>query len=349
MTKVQNISKSDYLKRINCVSSAFLKRNNCVSDASLDTLVQLRKTNQEAPPLLDKKNLTKRARSKHISNKITLSLADLNSPLKKAYWNTFYCNETLIQNGQTITGKYCKNRWCSTCNRIRTAQLIKGYTEPLSNIDDKHFVTLTVPNVRADELKIQIETMLSEFGRIKDTFRKRKTPIIGIRKLECTYNSNSNTYHPHFHIIVSGKHIAIEIVKEWLERFPDTNNLAQDVRAADDNSVHELFKYFTKIATYSKIDKTRKIHIVSLDTIFRAMKGKRVFQPMGIKKYVPEDIEEIQSQEYDIEEQFVEWKWNEEYSNWIDIQTGECLTDYEPSPGVIELLKNIVISHPPPS
>jgi plasmid rolling circle replication initiator protein Rep len=307
----------------------------------LDTLAQLGKPTAKAPLILQTSNLVKRARSKFVSNHLALALVDTKSPLYQSYWNTWHCNEQLEQNGKSITGRYCNNRWCSTCNRIRTAKLIIGYTKPLSDLEDKQFVTLTIPNVKASALPTALEDMAFVFNQIREVFKKRKTKMIGIRKIECTYNAIEDTYHPHYHLVVAGLDVANEIVEQWVKRFPEANKAAQDVREANDNAVKELFKYFTKIATYSKIDKKRKIHVQALDIIFRAMRGKRVFQPMGIKKEVSEDIEEIQSQQYNIEDRNVVWKWVEEYHDWVDSDTGELLTGFVPGDGVLELLRNI--------
>ena len=178
------------------------------------TLAQLRKIPLKTAPPLQSANLKKRAKSKHFSNELSLALVDTKSELNQAYWNTWHCNEVLDQNGKTITGRYCKNRWCNTCNRIRTAKLIKGYEKPLKELKDMQFVTLTIPNVKASALKTSIEDMIAEFKRIQETFRKRGTPIVGLRKLECTYNATTKTFHPHFHAGVSGKKVADELVKE---------------------------------------------------------------------------------------------------------------------------------------
>jgi len=331
-----------YNERFNEVSPA---PESCI----LDTLAQLRKTDKTAaasPPLLDKKNLEKRARSKFVSNALALALVDTNSILQQSYWNTFHCNELLTQDGRSVTGKYCNNRWCNTCNRIRTAKLIRGYTSPLAELKDKQFVTLTIPNVKGSYLETAIKDMAGAFAEIKDVLRKRKMPVIGIRKTECTYNDVDDTYHPHFHFVISGESIAHQIVDEWLKRFPEAKMAAQDVRQADDDSVQELFKYFTKIATYSKIDKKRKIYACALDVIFVAMRNKRVFQPMGIKR-VSEDIEELDTQQYNIEEKNCTWSWVPECHDWVDISTGEALTNFVPTVGVLELLNNIVTRRPP--
>lgn len=300
----------------------------------LDTLALLRK----APPIEGyrgaKSVLLKRARSKYLSNNISLKLADLDTDLKKSYYNSFHCASLLQQKDNKLIGKYCNNRWCLVCNRIRTAKLINGYRKPLSELPDPYFVTLTVPNVPDHELRTTIKNLIHTFRKIKDTFRKRQTPIRGIRKIECTYNAQRNDYHPHLHLVVEGEDVGKGIISEWINHYPTAKRISQDIRPANENSILELFKYFTKLMA-----KDKQFHTQALDVIFQAMRGLRVFQPMGIKK-VKEDIDELLAETYeDLEDLETYWIWNE--NDWYDKDTGEALTEYTPSEN-LEKLKNSI-------
>ena len=312
--------------------------------AALDKLAQLRPECPECTPKgpfttdgklseAGIKTLQKRARAKYLTNGITDKLRRLDSDLKQSYLNTFFCASILVQSGLKITGKYCNNRWCLVCNRIRTAKLIIAYRDVLERLPDKHFVTLTVPNVPAAELYATIRLMIQEMRRIQNhVFRKRGAPITGVRKLECTYNAIRNDFHPHLHLVVSGGQAAADLVSEWLKAWPTAKRAAQDVRPADMNATMELFKYFTKVLT----DGT--VYASALDVIFTAMRGLRVFQPMGIRKDIPEDIEEIQAEIYrDLEERETHWNWVE--TDWVDKSTGEVLADYTPSANLKKLIE----------
>ena len=297
----------------------------------LDTLAQLRKPLQNQPFQSGQKTLYKRAKAKYISNNLALKLKDLRTDLEQSYFRTFGCASVLKQEGERITGMYCNNRWCLVCNRIRTAKLIKGYMQPLSELNDPYFVTLTTPNVGEDELRDHIKYMTRTFTKIKDMHRKAKDPIKGLRKTECTFNPRRNDYNPHFHLIVEGKATAQAIIKQWVNRIEGANIEAQDMRPADENSIYELFKYFTKIQYKGGTN------LKALDTIFQAMRGLRTFQPMGIKK-VSEDVEEIHSEIYEeIEQREATWLWCED--DWIDTATGETLTGHSPTEAAKEIVR----------
>ena len=299
-----------------------------ISEGSLDKLAQLSPPENENTLL----SLRKRAKAKFFTNSYTRALASLKSPLQKSYNNTIFgCANLLKQTDNKITGSYCNNRWCVVCNRIRTAKLINGYQKSLDELPDKHFVTLTIPNVSGQLLGATILLMIKKFTNLRKYLHKKGIKIVGLRKIECTYNPITNTFHPHFHLIVSTRMIAEIMQQEWLKRYPDAKEIAQDIRPAENGYHLELFKYFTKIISKDAI------YISALDCIFQSMKGLRVFQSMGIKK-VTEEIEELQSQTIeDLKEAEKTWTWLD--NDWIDYETGELLTNYKPEESMLRLIK----------
>jgi plasmid rolling circle replication initiator protein Rep len=308
----------------------------------LDKLAQLTHCTCSDNSINTVKTLQKRAKAKYLTNAYTKKLASLKTGLQKSYNNTIYgCSNILEQTDNKIKGHYCKNRWCIVCNRIRTAKLINGYKTVLEKLPNKYFVTLTVPNVKAEVLRSTIKEMTHTFQNVRKHLQKKKVYIKGLRKLECTYNAIRNDFHPHFHFIVSDKANAEVLLQEWLKRYPEANEKGQNIREANEGSTLELFKYFSKIIT------NKVIYIRALDIIFIAMQGLRVYQPLGIKK-VSEDIEEIQTQIIeDLKAAEKVWTWIE--NDWIDKETGECLTNYEPDEFINTLVsKNIFLDGDPP-
>jgi len=300
--------------------------------AALDKLAQLSQSPSEGLKKAseEKQRLAKRVRAKYITNGLTNQLRKLQSPLQKAYINSYFCAQVLEQEGTKLTGRYCKNRWCLICNRIRTAKLINEYNPQLQSLPDLHFVTLTRPNVKADVLRQEIKSLTECFRVIVNRdLRRAGVKIKAVRKLECTYNWKRDDYHPHFHIVISGKNEAELLRSTWLARNPTADIKANDVRPCDDRGGKELFKYFTKLLTNGRI------HAQSLDVILTAMQKLRVFQPVGIKK-VSEEIPDIISEEYtqifsDNQNQYWAYRESEKFADWYNMETGEGLTEYTPS------------------
>lgn len=282
------------------------------------------------------KTLGKRARSKYFTNGVIFPLIDLDSPLKKSYWNSFHCSAVLFQSGQRLTTTYCNNRWCIVCNRIRTAKLIKGYYPQLQKLTDARFLTLTTETVKSDELKDEIERKLKLFSLIARRAKRKGYKLIGIRKLEVTYNAEKDWYHPHLHAIIQGEEVSSFFIDEWLkENAGKVDKQAQkDIPVNNENGYIELFKYSVKM-----ID-SRKISAKHLDIIYQALRNKNTLYPYGIKR-VSEEVEDIQSEEYeDLIENDQMWLWHEK--DWIS-EEGELLTGYTPSEADNKLLGKSVI------
>lgn len=281
----------------------------------------------------------KRAKVKFTQQKLLRALVKLGSPLAKKYDSTLLCSSVLEQDGNKLRSRFCNNRWCNICNRIRTAKLIKGYGAAIDSMLDPRFVTLTVPNVPAEELRAEIRRMISEFRKIQELRRKHKKPLIrGIRKLEVTYNPDMQNFHPHFHFIVEGESAADELIEAWLDRNTTADKRGQDQREAK-NPI-ELFKYFAKLTSKSKSDtiiiKSGKMVRIeysypeALDLVFQAIEGTRIIQPIGGIKYVKEDIEDLETvviEDLDSEESL----WIYQDRDWVNVYTGELLTGYEPT------------------
>tara|TARA_R110000803_G_C11950079_1_gene317595 strand:+ start:171 stop:1142 length:972 start_codon:yes stop_codon:yes gene_type:complete len=249
-------------------------------------------------------------------------LIDVSNPLwNKKYWKAFHCKNILLQDGDKLKGSLCRKRWCQTCNRVKTAELINAYSKPLQSLqqeDALYFVTLTTKTVKAGKLKDEIKKRYEAFTRIKDNLRKNYAiKLVGARKLEVTYNEQSNEYHPHFHFIQKGLKESELLLKLWLEQFPNASNKAQDIRLIDANNsdnLVEVFKYATKQCVKDEAS------AMALNNIYIAIDGKRTFQTYGKLKKVESVIEE--KEEYSnadfIEPKSEIWKYDNDLNDYTN-------------------------------
>jgi hypothetical protein len=217
---------------------------------------------------------------------------------------------------------------------------MKGYTAQLQQLGQLSFTTLTIRNVNKEELRNTVKQMSKTLTNILRVIReRRKIDISGIRKIEITYNSVTNDYHPHIHLL-HNKDCGKMIIEEWLKRYPnDATIKAQDTRNANQDSLNELFKYSTKVAYKAKGDKAHKVFIPALDAILCALDGMRTFQPFGIIRKQSEEVSELQVQEIDVEQkEHTEWQYNEQIHDWQDIYNRDKkLTNYKPPKIDIEI------------
>lgn len=310
------------------------------------------KGNKEFPNTSKQKRnpITTKQWAKYISSNVAMSLLTINedSPLYKSYWNTYYCTESISfdENGLG-TSNYCKNRWCYTCNRIRTARLIKGYLTQLESFKESQFITLTRPTCSAKELPNRLKEMAESWKKITNSCRKKYAPLKGtdleykgLKKLECTLRPDDK-YHPHYHIIVNTKEQADYILKSWLRLHKDADEKAQDIRPADKRSHKELFKYFTKLSTGKrKPGEALQMDYKRLDIVFQAMKGLVVFRAFGQMKMIKEDFEDTDlNATLNLGSAYANelFSWLDAHSDWLNKQTGELLVS-KPIPTKVKAL-----------
>jgi hypothetical protein len=183
--------------------------------------------------------------------------------------------------------KYCASRSCLTCLRNKTADLINGYG--FMREKELYFLTLTLKNCNRELLIQTIAQMISIMRKLQDLIRKnfKSEKFNGIRKLEITYNSSDNSFHPHFHIILDSEKIGDFLLNNWRsyvkKYFKDldslySSKLAQDFKKCNDSDGEflELCKYFTKL-----YKKDSEINISSFADIIAALSRIRIIQPFG--------------------------------------------------------------------
>jgi|TARA_R110000868_G_C10905350_1_gene764588 hypothetical protein len=310
----------------------------------LDTLSQLRKVNPKAALsegyTRNQISLQKRSGRKAMTNAMLSKLLDLKSPLHVSYKFAYKCNSAIFQEGDKLKTLYCNQRFCLVCNSIRTGKLINGYASEIQALDNPYFVTLTVKNVKAYKLKQTIEEMQKDFRRSMDKLKKRGIVLKGIRKVEVTFNEITREYHPHFHCIIEGCRPSFTLVSDWIKRHPEQATYkGQDLRYADKETPNELFKYFTKMLT-----KSGQFLAPEMDIVFRAMKGKRVFQPFGGIKKQSEEVETNETTVIDwLPEGLENWVYDNagKYSDWYNA-SGEPLANGTLTDKQVHLINKII-------
>lgn len=303
---------------------------NAPEGGNLDTLAQL----------------GKRARAKYVLRPLLLALVDQAkadndaNDMYSSYWSSYHCASLLEQSGQKLTGKYCNQRWCLVCSRIRTAKSINKYKPYLKQMDEPQFVTLTDRTVTADYLPYRLKEFKLSINQIVSVMKKRGTPLIGIRKIEVTYNSKENRFHPHYHLLVNGEYEAQVLVNEWLKRRPSASNKAQHISPGNEKTLIELFKYTAKQCSKGqKVMNAEALHI-----IYKSLKGVRTFQTLGgfgNWEIETDDGEELKlySQSYkELKNEKKNWVW--EGSDWKD-KNDNKLTGYTPSEAIEKFSNSI--------
>ena len=209
----------------------------------------------------------------------------------------------------------CKDRFCPYCSYFKAREeaikilILMSY---IKEIEDKEFIfiSLTSPNVTADELSDEITDYNESFRRL---IQRKKVDFINqgyVRKLEITYNSelviteelyfkqkdywdrrglkvgdtnpNYDTYHPHFHIIMAvnksyftdSKYYINQ--KEWLDLWRDCKRDETITQVNVKKVRKDSDKSHLELAKYTAKDSDYLINQSVFDVFYEALYRRRV-------------------------------------------------------------------------
>lgn len=210
-----------------------------------------------------------------------------------------------------IHANLCKARLCPLCSWNRSRKLFSQLKAVLHLAVDRRpirflFLTLTARNVPSFELSSQIDHLFQAWHRFSRRKWFRTIALGWFRVLECTYNLQDGTYHPHFHVLLvvipsyfSKRYVRQDLwVYYWQDALRTSYKPIVDVRAVKktknrslDGVAAEVGKYAVKSTDYlipGRPEETDRI-VQALD---RAMKGRRLATYGGWLRELHREIRE---------------------------------------------------------
>ena len=197
-----------------------------------------------------------------------------------------------------VDANFCRIRLCPMCNWRKSLKMFSQVSEitdvMMSEVKVRFiFLTLTVKNPVAEDL---IATLNQMNEGLKYLLQKSKTfapakvlkqNLLGyLKSTEITFNSKTNTYHPHFHILLAVRpsyfdtgYIKRQQYQEMWQQALKLNYLPQvDVRVirnATSRTIAEMSKYPVKVADLLKIQDQDKA-VKALITLHSSMFKRRL-------------------------------------------------------------------------
>lgn len=196
----------------------------------------------------------------------------------------------------------CNNRFCPVCawrKARKDALMLSLLMEHIKLAEDKEFLflTLTSPNVAAADLKTEIDKFNLSFKNLMKRKEVLKVSKGYVRKLELTYNAQTDTYHPHFHVIIATnksyfKDTKVYISqKTWLSLWQKVNkdfSITQvdirKIKANNGKEILELAKYGAKDSDYLSSQKV-------FDVFYKNLKGRQILVFSGLFNSVKKKFE----------------------------------------------------------
>lgn len=192
---------------------------------------------------------------------------------------------------------FCRDRLCPTCGWRRSLLLSHTVYKVAHYVSQDRFtrfllLTLTVKNCLGDVLSTTLDKMFKAFSALT---HKKKGLFTGavhgwFRSLEVTYNAESGTFHPHFHVLLAvgsdyfkGKYIKQSaIVDAWAHALDIDYTPVVDIRTVQskDGTVSGLQSVAAEVAKYAvkpMLDKlSHDTLLETIGTLSSALHGRRL-------------------------------------------------------------------------
>lgn len=193
-----------------------------------------------------------------------------------------------------VGANLCGHRFCPHCSYSKARKdafqtsIIVDYLK--SQGYSFIFLTLTAPNIPGSELEKELRSYTKSFKRLFDLKRISSVTKGYMRKLEVTYNPDSDTFHPHYHVLIAVNrsyftdkryYISRERWLDYWKKAKRDDSITQvDVRklsTSADRGILEITKYIAKDSNYLYSEGVFKV-------FYGALKGKREYSYRGVFK-----------------------------------------------------------------
>lgn len=194
----------------------------------------------------------------------------------------------------------CGERLCPRCARSRSLRIasnaadVASFLRQTGEYRTPYHVVLTVRNVCADDLSAMIDTMIQSCRWLLHRRSIWRSVAGWGRSIEVTYNAESNTFHPHVHLLVIPTDVpdpdTIGCSSWWSSQWSaalsacghdiDYVPVCRSDAAYSDGVLPEVSKYITKLSRLFALPyETRYACIVTID---QATRGRKLVSYGGI-------------------------------------------------------------------
>jgi hypothetical protein len=200
---------------------------------------------------------------------------------------------------------YCDSVFCPECAARRSKPLQEKILGRLNQKKYHYFfLTLTVRNWK-DLTNAGLRRLLKQFAKIRGLDAWKKEVRGGVYSVETTYNSETQEWHPHLHVLLECRQA---LPSEWLgnlkaswrrvtgshvihiERMYGTNQARDKKRRLNRAGLKELVKYATKSASFGHSPEL-------VDTFLTAFENVRRMQSfgsfLGVQKEADKEAEKV--------------------------------------------------------
>lgn len=179
-----------------------------------------------------------------------------------------------------VRGNFCRHRYCLPCAKNRSRIIASNLHAAIAGRVTR-FLTLTLRHTDAP-LADQIDRLQHAFTRLRRRAFWIKRVDAGAWFIELTYNSQNDRWHPHLHIVTTGRYMDHESLRATWHRITGDSYIV-DIRLIRDPD--RAAGYVSKYA--SKPMATAYVHAPHrLDEAIEALHGRRLCGTFGDWRHI---------------------------------------------------------------
>ena len=174
-----------------------------------------------------------------------------------------------------VAGSSCHDRMCTPCATERSRTVAQNVIDRMGS-QRVRFITFTLRH-STDSLASLLDKLYDAFKRIQRTKLWRAHVTGGVAFLEVKYSDRVEGWHPHFHVLATGKYIDKRVLQSTWQTIT-ADSFVVDIRlpGGKKNVAHYVAKYASKPLNRSFIHRPPL-----LDEAIVALKGRRLCTTFG--------------------------------------------------------------------
>jgi hypothetical protein len=174
-----------------------------------------------------------------------------------------------------IAGSACHHRFCNPCATERARTVSKNVIERIGS-NRVRFITFTLRHA-GEPLRELLDRLYASFKLMQRTRLWKRHVTGGVGFLEVKYSDRSESWHPHFHVLVEGKYIDKSLLQAaWFTITGDSYVVDIRLPKGKRNVAHYVAKYASKPLNRSFLHQR-----VLLDEAILAVKRRRLCTTFG--------------------------------------------------------------------
>lgn len=167
-----------------------------------------------------------------------------------------------VTNLVTLSTNSCRLRWCPLCAQAKAYRIALRAADWLDSCTDRRLITLTLKHTSAP-LSHQLDSLIKQFRALRRTNLWRSRVEGGVFFTQITRNSETNTWHPHLHILADADYIRQRDLAAAWQSITLTSKIV-DIRAVRtvEHAVNYVSRYVATPMPLEKLTPDERIEMI---------------------------------------------------------------------------------------